>query len=119
MKSRTCSSPSVFRLSGRSFTRATKNRFYIIIRGKLAVSATDKEGQLYRISTLDDGDYFGEISLLTERPATATVETLTQSIFLILQREQLEKLMRQHPELDVQVQQALQRRLKETDSRTA
>ncbi|MBV9959457.1 MAG: ATP-binding cassette domain-containing protein [Acidobacteria bacterium] len=95
------------------------NRFYIIIRGQLAVSAMDKEGQLYRIATLDDGDYFGEISLLTERTATATVQTLTQSIFLILQREQLEKLMRQHGKLDLQVQQALKRRLAETDSRTA
>lgn len=93
-------------------------RFYIIIRGKVAVSATDEEGQVHRIATLDDGDYFGEIALLTALPTTATVETLTPSIFLILQREQLQKLMGQHAELGEQVRQALRRRRAETDAVT-
>jgi ATP-binding cassette subfamily B protein len=95
------------------------SRFYIIIRGKVAVSATDEEGNVHRVATLDDGDYFGEISLLADIPTTATVETLVSSIFLILQREQLQKLMHQHVELGDQVQQALERRIAETDAMTA
>jgi ATP-binding cassette subfamily B protein len=95
------------------------SRFYIIIRGKVAVSATDDEGNVHRVATLDDGDYFGEIALLADIPTTATVETLVSSIFLILQREQLQKLMHQHVELGDQVQQALKRRIAETDAMTA
>lgn len=95
------------------------SRFYIVIRGKVAVSAVNEQGQMHRIATLDDGDYFGEISLLADIPTTATVETLTPSIFLILQREQLQKLMHQHTELGVQIQQALKRRMAETYSMTA
>lgn len=95
------------------------SRFYIIIRGKVAVSATDEEGNVHRVATLDDGDYFGEIALLADIPTTATVETLLPSIFLILQREQLQKLMHQHIELGVQVRQALKRRMAETDAMTA
>lgn len=95
------------------------SRFYIIIRGKVAVSATDEEGSVHRVATLDDGDYFGEIALLTDKPTTATVETLVSSIFLILQREQLQKLMHQHSELGAQVRHALKRRLAETEAMTA
>lgn len=95
------------------------SRFYIVIRGKVAVSATDEEGRVHRVATLDDGDYFGEIALLKDIPTTATVETLTPSIFLILQREQLQKLMYQHDELGAQVRQSLKRRLAETDAVTA
>ena len=95
------------------------SRFYIIIRGKVSVSATDDVGDVHRIATLDDGDYFGEIALLTDKPTTATVETLVSSIFLILQREQLQKLMHQHAELGAQVRHAVKRRLAETDAMTA
>jgi len=95
------------------------SRFYIIIRGKVAVSATDEEGNVHRVATLDDGDYFGEIALLTDKPTTATVETLVSSIFLILQREQLQKLMHQHSDLGAQVRHALKRRLAETEAMTA
>jgi ATP-binding cassette subfamily B protein len=95
------------------------SRFYIIIRGKVAVSAMGDDGKLHRVATLDDGDYFGEIALLTDSPTTATVETLMPSIFLILQREQLQKLMHQHADLGAQVRQALKRRVAETDAMTA
>lgn len=95
------------------------SRFYIIIRGKVAVSAMGDDGQSHRVATLDDGDYFGEIALLTGSQTTATVETLMPSIFLILQREQLQKLMHQHADLGAQVRQALKRRMAETDAITA
>ncbi|HEX8844622.1 MAG TPA: ATP-binding cassette domain-containing protein [Pyrinomonadaceae bacterium] len=88
-------------------------RFYIVVRGKVAVSTAGGDGQVRRVATLDDGDYFGEIALLTDSPTTATVETLTPSIFLILQREQLEALMNKHAELGAQVRQSLRRRVAE------
>ncbi|HKG14073.1 MAG TPA: ABC transporter transmembrane domain-containing protein [Pyrinomonadaceae bacterium] len=89
-------------------------RFYIVARGKVAVSAADDEGRARRLAILEDGDFFGEIALLTDSPTTATVETLTQSTFLVLQREQLQNLMRRHEALGAQVRHALERRAAET-----
>ena len=57
-------------------------RFYIVVRGKVSVSAEDQDGSARRLATLEDGDFFGEIALLTNSPTTATVETLTPGIFL-------------------------------------
>ncbi|HVF48678.1 MAG TPA: ATP-binding cassette domain-containing protein [Pyrinomonadaceae bacterium] len=95
------------------------SRFYIIIRGIVAVNATDEDGRVHRVATLDDGDYFGEIALVADIPTTASVVTVTASIFIILQREQLLKLMQQHAGLGAQVRDALARRMAETDALTA
>ena len=95
------------------------DRFYIINRGTVAVTIAGEDGAPRRLATLDDGDYFGEISLLADIPATASVTTLTPSVFLILTREQLLKLMLQHPGLAAQVRGALERRMKENEARKA
>jgi ATP-binding cassette subfamily B protein len=92
------------------------DRFYIIIRGMVSVTATDEEAQVHRLATLDDGDYFGEIALLADIPTTASVVTLAPSIFIILLREQLLKLMQQHAGLGSQVREALERRMWETEA---
>jgi ATP-binding cassette subfamily B protein len=72
-----------------------------------------------QIVTLVDGDYFGEISLLSNIPTTATVTTLTQSIFITLQREQLDKLIQQNDALGAQMRAALKHRLAQTHAMTA
>lgn len=89
-------------------------RFYIVARGKVAVSASVGKGRQRRLAILEDGDFFGEIALLTDSPTTATVETLTQSTFLVLQRDQLQNLMRRHEALGAQVRHALERRAAES-----
>ncbi|HEV2863324.1 MAG TPA: ATP-binding cassette domain-containing protein [Pyrinomonadaceae bacterium] len=95
------------------------NRFYIIVRGTVAVMAAGAADATHHVATLDDGDYFGEISLVAGVPTTASVVTLTPSIFIILVREQLLKLMHQHPRLAEQLRAALERRAAETEAITA
>jgi ATP-binding cassette subfamily B protein len=90
------------------------SRFYIIVRGKVAVSASNGEADAVSVATLDDGDYFGEISLLANIPTTATVTTLTPGIFITLQREQLNKLVQQYAGLGAQMREALEHRLTQT-----
>ena len=87
------------------------SRFYIIVRGKVAISTSKDDQDPVQIATLDDGDYFGEISLLANIPTTATVTTATPSIFLTLQREQLNKLVQRHAGLGAQMREALEHRL--------
>jgi ATP-binding cassette subfamily B protein len=92
------------------------DRFYIIIRGKVAVTATGEGDAVHYLAVLDDGDYFGEIALLADVPTTASVVTLTPCIFIILLREQLLKLTHQHPGLGSQVREAVRRRMTETEA---
>jgi ATP-binding cassette subfamily B protein len=90
------------------------SRFYIIVRGKVSVTAGRENNESVQIATLDDGDYFGEISLLANIPTTATVTTVTPSIFITLQREQLNKLVHQYAGLGAQLREALEHRLAQT-----
>jgi serine/threonine-protein kinase len=52
------------------------------------------------LSALSDGDLFGEISFLTLRPRSATVEALTDSWVLRFSRDMTERLVATSPGLD-------------------
>lgn len=69
------------------------DQFYIVVRGKLEVVVAGNR----RVGVLEDGDYFGEIALLTESPRTATVKAITQSALIALPRDQFTEFMKKEP----------------------
>jgi ATP-binding cassette subfamily B protein len=73
------------------------DRFYIIVRGKVAVSKRGSDGGEQPLNVLEDGDYFGEIALLRSIPRTATVTTVVPTTFLTLQRDMFLSLMKKAP----------------------
>jgi ATP-binding cassette subfamily B protein len=70
------------------------DRFYIIVRGSVSVSAGAGE-----IAVLEDGDYFGEIALLEQNVRSATVRTRSDALFLTLTRAQFLALLEREPGL--------------------
>ena len=75
------------------------NRFYIIVRGKVEVlTGLDADDEKI-IAVLEDGDYFGEIALLTRKPRVATVRTTVPGIFISLQHDLFLKIVNQSPNL--------------------
>ncbi|HNB50919.1 MAG TPA: ATP-binding cassette domain-containing protein [Anaerolineales bacterium] len=75
------------------------DKFYLIVRGQVKIHATDRQGVDHFIEVLEDGDHFGEMALLTERPRNATVETIAPCLFLTMSRDNLLGLLRDHPEM--------------------
>ena len=91
------------------------DKFYIIARGRVEVRRTEEQsGITAEVAILQDGDFFGEITLLTGFPRTATVRTLTACTCLSLQRGQFNKLLERFPELKRQVSEIALQRLRET-----
>lgn len=75
--------------------------FYIILSGVVEIFS-ERNNQV--IATLREGDFFGEISLLTGTPRTATVRALTaDTVLFVVERQQLQKLLSEHKELGEQI----------------
>ena len=76
------------------------DKFYIIARGKVEVWRTEEQsGRSLCVSMLNDGDFFGEITLITGFPRTATVRTIAVTTCISLERGQFTKLIDRFPEL--------------------
>jgi len=75
------------------------HKFYVIAAGKVEVSTTWPTGRERRLTTLGEGDYFGEIALLDDVPRTATVRALVSTDVVTLEREPFFHLLDTVPEL--------------------
>ena len=75
------------------------DKFYILVRGKVEVSKRLAEGQEKQLAILQDGDFFGEIALLKDIPRTATIRTLTPTLFISLQKQMFHRMLEKAPHL--------------------
>ncbi len=91
------------------------NRFYLIVRGKVAVERQGPTGKLERVTVLADGDHFGEIALLRNIPRVASIRTLTPCVLLSLQRDSLFDLLAKAPQVRARLEQAVLERLPAQD----
>ena len=97
---------------GKTLTRegASGSEFFVIVDGEVAVTKDGSE-----IRTMGEGDFFGEISLLEDRPRTATVTAKTPLRFFVLTRQNFRALLDKQPEIDEKVTTALEERLRTTE----
>jgi CRP-like cAMP-binding protein len=80
--------------------------FFVLIEGDADV----KKGTR-RINKLGPGDFFGEISLVTKRPRTATVTATSPVRALVITDRSFRSLLERQPEIQGKVMSALAARL--------
>ncbi len=83
--------------------QAAGQRLYIIREGSVRIIKRVAENESLTLAVLKPGNFFGELSLLTGEPHTATVETLRDSHLLTLGRTEFEDLLVKKPKLGYQV----------------
>ncbi|MEO8431593.1 MAG: cyclic nucleotide-binding domain-containing protein [Acidobacteriota bacterium] len=86
---------------------------YLVVSGTLAATTGDGTGMV-EIGRLGAGDFFGEVSLLTGRPRTATVTAVTAAELLRLDRGTVASLRERHPEIDASLAEFHRRRAEKT-----
>jgi small-conductance mechanosensitive channel/CRP-like cAMP-binding protein len=74
--------------------------FYIILKGSVEIFS--KRVEQY-IATLNEGEFFGEMSLLMGIPRSVTVRTLEDSVLFVVEHQDLERLLQQHQGLADQI----------------
>jgi len=77
----------------------TGKSVYIIASGSVTVYTTLLSGERVNLATLSGGDFFGEISFLTGKPRTATVETAEDSVILEITEDKLRDVISQKPHI--------------------
>lgn len=80
--------------------------FFVLLKGEAEVT---KGGQ--SIATMKEGDFFGEIALVTKMPRTATVTAKSNVDVLVITERAFDNLVKHTPEIGRGVAEALMERL--------
>ncbi|MDQ7823174.1 MAG: mechanosensitive ion channel family protein [Candidatus Eremiobacteraeota bacterium] len=84
--------------------------FYIVKKGKVLVKAENDKGDVYLEKEMKEGSFFGEISLLTGEPRTATVSAMDDLELFSMGKEDLRYILKQNPKVEETLSEALARR---------
>ncbi|MDY0092443.1 MAG: HEAT repeat domain-containing protein [Candidatus Vecturithrix sp.] len=92
---------------------------YVIVTGRVGIEQERRKGSFVRVNTLEAYSYLGEVSVFDASPHTADAITVQDTLTLRISREPLLALARQHPELSLQLINALNRQLRQAYNRIA
>src|SRR5580692_4297298 len=91
---------------------------YVIARGHVKVDREEK-GIRTQVAELGPEQFFGEMSLLDNKPRSATVTGIEDSECLLLTRDSFVKLMNKYPEIPIRMARVLAERLRVANEKLA
>jgi len=102
--------------SGRSLVTRGKpgEHFYIVLDGECEVFQTDDDGHESVLAVFQTGECFGEMSLITGEPASATVRSKNDCTVLMFTRENFNAMLGIAPEIAITLARTLAGRLART-----
>ena len=74
----------------------TGSSMYLIVSGEVKVYTRGRESTVY-LARLGEGDFFGEVSVLTGKPRTATITASQRTELLRLDKDKLDALRPKYP----------------------
>jgi CRP/FNR family cyclic AMP-dependent transcriptional regulator len=80
---------------------------YIVQSGRLKVYRDDPGGKQFILETLSEGDHFGELALLDDKPRSASVDAIEPCVLLALSKAAFHKSLASHPGLSLQLLRSL------------
>jgi CRP/FNR family transcriptional regulator, cyclic AMP receptor protein len=90
--------------------------FFVVVRGRVSVSVSSPEGREVVLSTLGEGEHFGEMALLEDATRSASVTTTERTDVVILTRAAFFSLLRRNFLLTRSLLLSLSSRLRHADS---
>jgi small-conductance mechanosensitive channel/CRP-like cAMP-binding protein len=84
--------------------------FYIVKSGQVEVTAVNEKGEQYLKKEMNEGSFFGEISLLTGDPRSATIKAIGDVELLTMGKEDLRFIINSNPQVERIISSALAKR---------
>jgi CRP-like cAMP-binding protein len=81
---------------------APGDELFLITRGEVEVSIERNESKLV-LAELGESSFFGEMTLITDRPRTASVSALSDAEFYVLSKEEFHRLQSKEPQLSARL----------------
>jgi len=91
--------------------------FYIIHSGKVGVLKKKALWIKTKLAELGPGDFFGEMSLISDQFATATIVTVENTEVFVLLKSDFDDILVKNPELAVELQRITENRRIDTQSK--
>ena len=89
---------------------------YFIHEGMIKISKHATGGQVKILAILKKGDYFGEMSVLDDEQRSATATVLTDAKVFVIYRKELLGILKDHPEVALQIIKTLSGRMRAANS---
>jgi small-conductance mechanosensitive channel/CRP-like cAMP-binding protein len=105
-------------MRGEAMTRqgARAHWLYLITRGAAEVRVSIDGNLSERLATLSEGDFFGEMGMMTGEPRSATVIALTDVDCYRVDKDSFDEILRSRPEIAESISEVLARRRVELDA---
>ena len=91
--------------------------FYVVVSGRFE-ACVNAGGKKRVLAYLRRGDYFGEMSLLTDQPHSADIRALSDSLVLEIKKDGFKKSIERNATISLELSRRLSARLKVTESRS-
>jgi Cyclic nucleotide-binding domain len=89
---------------------------FIVSTGEVRATVL-RDGQQLPVATMRDGDFFGEMAVLSGEPRTATVTAVKATELLELNRENLREVCSRHPHVEAKIRLAYDERIARSAAR--
>ncbi len=98
------------------FEDEPESRLYIIINGLVKLTRISEDGREFIFSFLDEGDFFGELSLLEEELSSTNAVAIEDSVLIYIQRADYLKIFSDIPQISFNLLREMTQRLRIRDS---
>jgi len=97
------------------YEKEPSSDMYIVLKGKVRASLFDAHGNELVLAELGPGEFIGEMGMIDELPRSATVIAEENTRLAVLSREAFYWIIRENPDIGINVIKALVARLRRTD----
>ena len=91
------------------------NSFYIVLKGEIKIIRTSDTGREKILKKMEKDDFFGEMGIIEEKERSATAVVNKNSTLIILDKERFLYLLKQYPEIALNMITDLSKRLRKAD----